>query len=180
MRSRKESGYSLVELVLVVSILALLAALALPAPPAHDTAKLDVAAAEFAAAARFARSEAQRTGEPHGFQQQTAPARVRVFRLDTSVSPPNPVYDVRHPVTKQLFDVDLAQLGLANADSLSVTAEFRAACSQTDLVAFDARGNAWCTNPETVLLDYFELDIVLGTSSRRVRTDGMTGRVTVQ
>lgn len=180
MRFQKQRGYSLVELVIVVAVLTTLAAMAMPAPSSGTSRKLDVATSEVATAVRFAHSEASRTGQPHGFEQVAGTERVRVFRLDMGTVPPTPIYDVYHPVTKQLYDIDLGTLSLADVDSLGLSANFRSACTLPQRIYFDTNGTSWCTNPSTVLLDNFELTLSLGSHTRLVRTDGMTGRVSVQ
>lgn len=180
MRARAEHGYSLIELVIVVAVLTTIAALAVPVPSSVEHHKLDVAVSEVASALRFARSEASRTGQPHGVEQVAGTQRLRVFRLDTGAAPPTPVYDVIQPVSKQAYDVDLQSLSLGAVDSLALSANFRATCTQAERILFDANGTPWCTDPDNVLLDDWELALTLGMHNRVVRTDGITGRVSVQ
>ena len=175
-----QAGYTLTELVIVVTILGVIAAVAVPATSSSTDSKLDLAASEFAAAMRFARSESMRTGEPHGFRQQSGAKRIRVFRLDTGTSPATLVYDVYHPIDKQLYDYDLDLESLAAADLLTRTPDFRGTCNVNGNVYFDANGTAWCADPDTVLLDSFQVDFDLGSDRRTVLVDGITGRVTVQ
>jgi type II secretion system protein H len=176
----RQAGYTLTELIIVVTILAVVAAIAVPATASNESERLELAAQEIAAAMRFARSEALRTGEPHGFRQQSGAKRIRVFRLDQGTSPATLIYDVYHPVDKQLYDFDLNLQSLAAADSLSRTAVFRGTCNQQGNVFFDADGTPWCADPDTVLLDTFEVDLILGYSRRTVILDDITGRVAVQ
>ena len=152
----------------------------MPTPSSVTGRKLDVAASEVASAIRYAHSESWRTGQPHGFEQPAGTERIRVFRLDTGATPPVPVYDIYHPVTRQLYDIDLDGLSSAAVDSIALSASYRSACTQPERIAFDMNGTPWCTNPDTVLLESFELTLSLGTASRVVYTDGMTGRVSVQ
>ncbi|MGI9203365.1 MAG: pilus assembly FimT family protein [Woeseiaceae bacterium] len=177
---RREHGYSLIELVAVITVLGLVAAIAVPSVSSTDSRKLDLAASEVAEAIRFARSEAIRLGEPRGFRQQVADKRIRVFSLDMSVSPPARIFDVRHPISKQLYDVDLDDHSLAAADSITRTATWRGACNQQGRMYFDANGTPWCSDPENVLLDKFAVTLTLGQISRVVTLDGISGRVTVQ
>lgn len=175
-----QAGYTLVELVITVTIIAVIAAIAVPAFSSGADKKLDLAVEKFAAAMRFARAESMRTGKPHGFRQQVSEKRIRVFRLDEATSPPTLIYDVYHPVDKQLYDIELDLQSLAAADSLNRTVVFRGTCNKNANVYFDANGTGWCTDPETVLLNTFQVDFDLGGARRTVLVDGITGRVTVQ
>jgi hypothetical protein len=121
-----------------------------------------------------------RTGNPHGFRQQSAAKRIRVFSLDDATNPPTLVYDVYHPIDKQLYDFDLENESLAAADLLTRTPDFRGTCNTSGNVYFDANGTAWCTDPDTVLLNTFEVQFDLGSNRKTLTVDGITGRVTVQ
>ena len=171
-----EIGYTLVELIITITIIAVIAAIAVPAFSSAPDKRLELAAEEFAAAMRFARTESVRTGKPHGFRQEVSAKRIRVFRLDEITNPPALVYDVYHPVNKQLYEIPLA----AEAANLNRTPTFRGACNATANVYFDANGTGWCTDPSTVLLDTFEVQLELGTNQVAVTVDGITGRVTVR
>ncbi len=173
-------GYTLTELVIVVTIMGIIAAIAVPATSSNPDKSLDLAAQEFAAAMRFARSESIRTGEPHGFRQQSTAKRIRVFTLDQDTSPATLVYDVYHPINKQLYEFDVNLQSLATADSLSRTAVFRGTCNQHGNIYFDGNGTPWCVDPGTTLVDRFEVEMVSGVHRLTVELDPITGRVTVQ
>ena len=171
-----EIGYTLIELIITVTIIAVIAAIAVPAFSSAPDKRLQQAADEFAAAMRFARSESIRTNIPHGFRQEVSQKRIRVFRLDETTNPPTLVYDVYHPVNKQLYEVPLA----AAEANLNFTPSFRGTCNATANVYFDANGTGWCTDPSSILLDTFDAQLELGTDQVAVTVDGITGRVTVQ
>jgi len=177
LRSR---GVTLVELLVVVAIIGVVAVVATPFLSSADPQKLDYAASEFASAIRFARSEAMRTGNPTGFWQSSANKRIRVFRPDTGTSPWTPVYDVYHPVSRQLYDIDLDDHPLAAADDLSHVRIYRGTCNTERNVYFDDNGTPWCADPETVLLEQYAITFTLGGYSRVVTLDSISGRVTVQ
>ena len=176
----QQRGYSLLEILLVISILGVVAAVAIPNFSATDPGKLDLAADEIAEAMRFARSEATRTGSPRGFQQDSSQKRIRVFRPDMSATPWTPVYDVYHPVSKKLYDIQLDAHPFASADGISHSRIYRGTCNQSGSVYFDSNGTPWCADPETVLLQQFDVTLSLGPFSRVVTLHGVTGRVTIQ
>lgn len=181
MKVRTQRGYTLVELVIVVSTIALIAAIAVPATTSTGSDKqLEVAAEEFATAMRFARSESLRTGKPHGFRQTVSDKRIRVFSLDETTIPPTLIYDIHHPVDKQLYDIELDLQSLAAADSVTRNVVFRGTCNKNAEAYFDANGTPWCTDPTNVLLESFEAQLDLAGASRTVTVYGITGRVTVQ
>ena len=180
MRELRSHGVTLVELLIVIAILGVAAAVAIPGLSSSDPQTLDLAAEEFANAMRFARSEAIRTGEPRGFRQQNDTKRIRVFRADTGTSPWTLNYDVYHPVNKQLYTVKLNQHPFAYADSVTKSFNYRASCNKPGAIHFDNSGIPRCTDPETVLLEQFDVTLTLGPHTRVVTLHGITGRVTVQ
>ena len=175
-----ERGYSLLELLAVVIILGVAASVVIPDISTTNPNKLDLAAGELAQAMRYARSEAIRTGEPRGFRQQSTEKRIRVFTPDTSASPWTLNYDVYHPVSKKLYDIDLDTHAFARADSLSHNRVYRGTCNKPGSVYFDSSGIPRCTDPETVLLQQFDVTLTLGSHTRVVSLSRITGRVTVQ
>ena len=180
MNRREEKGYTLVELLIVIGILALVAAIAMPDYSSTSDEQLRLVTEEFASAIRFARSESIRTGEPHGFQFLTSQYRIRVFRADTSGSPWTWLWDVYHPLEKQLYDYTFpADLAGSGAPVAHVPV-YRGTCSRPGAVYFDANGTPWCLEPENVLLETYQLDLVAGAEQTTVNLDGVTGRVTVQ
>jgi hypothetical protein len=163
-----------------VLILGIIAAAVIPHFSSTDYSRLDLAAREYADAIRFARSESMRLGEPRGFNQNSAQKRIRVFRADTDATPWAPVYDIYHPVSKKLYDIRLDTHPFAKADSVSVTPAFRGGCNQIDTIYFDVNGIPRCIDPQTVLLDSFDLTLTLDGESRVVSLQSITGQVILQ
>jgi len=174
------AGYTLLELLIVIVLLALIAAVAVPAITSSDDERLALATEEFAMAMRYARSETIRTGLPHGFRQQNTQRRVNVFTLDTSSSPATMVFDVRHPISKQIYEFDLDAQPLAEADTITRSTIFSGTCNQHGRIYFDTNGTPWCADPANVLLRHYEIHLYFGSHHRQITLDGITGRVTTQ
>ena len=166
--------------MVVVSVIAVIAAIAYPSVSGSDSRDLDRAAAEFAAAIRFARTEAMRTGEPHGFRFQTNQYRIRVFTVDTTVAPWTWVMDVYHPIDKELYDYRFPAELAGDVTPVVHTPAFYGSCDRQGVIYFDENGTPWCIEPETVLVDSYRLDLSTGAENAAVLLDGITGRVTVQ
>lgn len=180
MRRQKERGYSLVELVIVISILAVTAAIAIPKIDTNSENSLELAAAEYAAAIRMARSESIRLGQPHGFYENSSGKFIDVFRLNTATTPATLVYDVYHPIDKSLYHFDIDLHSLAAAETLSPVVSFASACNQNDRIYFDGNGTPWCTDPISSRLNKYELHMYNGNAYKLITIDGITGRVTIQ
>ena len=163
-----------------VLILGIMAAAVIPHFSATDPAGLDLAAREYADAIRFARSEAMRLGAPRGFHQDSTQKRIRVFKVDTGSTPWAPVYDVYHPISKKPYDIRLDAHPFARADSVAVTPVYRGTCNQVNAIYFDTNGIPRCLEPETVLLDAFDLTLTHDGESRIVSLQGITGQVILQ
>ena len=175
-----QRGYTLIELVLVVIIISALASIVLPALAPGQSIKLDLAATEIAAAMRFARIEALRLGVARGFRQESTAKRVRVFSMDTQTTPATLVYDIYHPVDKQLYDKSFAQQPFAFSGDMGNTPTYRGTCNTPENIYFDAGGIPWCADPDDILLERFDVTLTIGANSRVVTLHGLTGRVTIQ
>ena len=177
---QSQLGVSLLELTLVVAILGVLALVVIPQFSSPDPNKLELAAEIQAQAMRFARNEALRRGEPIGFRQQNAQKRMRVFSLDTGTAPWTVIYDIYHPIHKQLWDIRLDEHPFAAADDVSTTKVFRGTCNKPSNIYFTAQGLARCADPETVPVERYDVTVTLGEHTRTVSLDGFTGKVTIQ
>ncbi|MGB5740569.1 MAG: prepilin-type N-terminal cleavage/methylation domain-containing protein [Woeseia sp.] len=180
MNARHARGYTLVELLVVVGIIALIAMIAVPQMSSNEPQQLAIAASEYGAAMRFARSEALRTGTPHGFTLTKDSKSLQVFRMDGTASDAKPVYDVRHPVSKALYHIDIDKHAFAAADAIALTATFRGTCNSDDSVRFDVNGTPRCLDSIKSILKTLNVAMKLGADQAAVNLDGLTGRVTVQ
>lgn len=181
MRAKQATGYTLVELLLVVGLLALVAAIAVPAFDTPDEASLDRAAAEVAAALRFAQAEAQRTGSAYGVIGNVGTSTLRVYRLDDSVNPPVVVYDVYDPFTKQPYSLSLAKT-TAGMTLASAHFEYESIGAPLNFVGFAGETGAPKYNDSGTLRmlesGYFRIE--LDGLVRIVNVAPITGRVTAQ
>ncbi len=177
----REQGFTLLEQLLVVLLLAIAALIVMPAVGARDHHRAELAAREVAAAARFARSEALRSGQPHGLRLEPALRRVRVFRADTGTDPPTPVYDVRHPVSKRPYTVEPGGSPLLEGVELSdASAVWSGACADPGAVVIDVLGRPRCLDPWGVLLEEARIELTARDVTLEVVLAGETGRVTVE
>jgi prepilin-type N-terminal cleavage/methylation domain-containing protein len=176
----RAAGFTIAEVLVVIIIVGVVAVTALPNFSSRDTARLDLAAAEVADAFRFARDESRRTGVPLGLRVIVTSDDVRVFRLDTGVSPPTRIFDVYHPVAKNLYDTQASwhlPRGLTVESRVFV---FDGPCAGTKALAFDVRGNPICANPVSTRVQSASVTLKLDGNTRVVNVAPITGRVTVQ
>ena len=184
MQQREERGYTLVELVIVVTVLVVIAAIAVPASTQDTDKKLELAAAEFASAMRFARSEAIRTGNVHGVRVEKDNERFAVATADLTVQPFGTAQIIRHPLTRQLYDVDLddaPNTGIVISNNQDVF--HYSGFGRSEQVAFGPDGMPVYPRPlagETYHLTTGNIRLSLGEHDRTVKLHNFTGRVTVQ
>ena len=173
-------GRTLLETVIVIAIIGLIAAVASPTLTSSDNQKLDLAAQEFVAALRFARQEAIRSGMPHGITMNVGADQYQVFRLDLGTVPATWIYDVYHPVAKQIYAASVDS-GLTRGVALDqVQLTFAAPCNNTNGFAFGPSGNPICTDPLTSPVANAEATFTQRGLNRVVSVSPMTGRVTAQ
>jgi prepilin-type N-terminal cleavage/methylation domain-containing protein len=180
MRALRSHGLTLVELLVVIAILGIAASAAIPFLSSTGPERLDAASQAFADAIRFARNEAIRTGIPHGFAITTDPPAIRLFSADMTTSPPTPVYDMRDPLSRQPYTVDLAAQPYLAVDSVSSSARYHGSCSSTGETLFDGHGTPYCRKPYPVFLEQASLVFRIAGRQRVLTLDGSSGRVSVQ
>lgn len=173
-------GYSLLELVIVVAILTIAAAIAVPAVTTPDHSNLELAATRVADALRYAREEARRTGAAHGAFVDIPNNTLQLFRLDEAPDPDVKVFDIRDPVSKQLYAIQISAAPHNNVVALAVTGTFSNGCNDLDNILFDPHGVTRCVDPLTTRVVDASINLQLGPLQSAVTVDSYTGRVDVE
>ena len=173
-------GLTLLELTIAIAILALIAVIALPSSAPAKKYKLEAAAQQFADAMRFARSEAMRTGNSYGYYFRGDLKQISVYRADTGTNPWTPIYDVYHPVTKQLYTIDLSNDSVASVDSIVESSNYHGgSCTDSNYTNFSKNGIAYCNNPNNLLLKQSTITFDVNNATREITLNGFNGRVSV-
>ena len=180
LRFVQSGGFTLVELLVVLSIVALFATIALPSAEPGNQHVLDLAAGEVAAAARFVRSEALRTRGSYGLRVEPGSARVRVYRADTSTTPATPIFDLRNPVSKRVYEVDLENRRMLSGIQMTMGSTHLTSCVTPNDIVYDGTATPRCGNPWNALLGSAWIRLSLSGSERTVWIDGETGRTSIQ
>ena len=157
-----------------MTIVGIAAALAIPGfSSSSNHHRLSLAASEAADALRFARAETLRTGTVHGADIEVSQNRVRVFRLDPGI-----VYDVYHPVSKQLYELDTDTHALLSSISLSAFNDtYKSSCTNPAQIAFQTNGAPVCAADLSVVMEQAVLTLTDGVSTQDVTLHGYIGRV---
>lgn len=176
----RQQGRTLLEMMIVVAIIGLMAALTVPSSAPANQRKLDLAGAEVADAFRFAREEARRTGTMHGVATDIPNDLVRVFRLDEGPDPNLKVFDVYHPVTKQLYAIQLSGPPYNGVTLSGDGGQMVGTCNDPGNYAFDSGGVVRCTEPTATRINSAYVDLTAGQLTQSVVIDSYTGRLSIQ
>ncbi len=118
-----QRGFTLVEMLVVVGLIAIFSVFLLSGQPSVTEVRLNNAVKEVASSLKLARSEAMRTGVPHGIRASASTQRVQAYQLTPGVTPVR-TFSVRHPHDRQLLDIKLnsdAQYSGVVLSSVSLT-----------------------------------------------------------
>ncbi len=175
----KRRGFTLVELLLVVGILGVIAVAFVAGNSSSQSAKLDYASRELTDIFRLVRSEAMRTGIPHGVRVNLGNNRIRAYRVTPGSSPTNRTFDIRHPLSKQLLEITLGVTSGTEGTSLQSRTFSYSGLPNQDKLDFDATG-----------IPYFEqatirypltsatITVAAGNDTRTIAINPVTGRIT--
>lgn len=174
----KSGGFSLTELLIVVAVLGIVATIAVPTTAGLDEQRVDEAASEVAQALRYARDISITTGEVYAVALSGVDERVQVLRYDGFLVTSLPVYDVRHPLTKRLWDIDFDEYAPARGVDLESTRTYLRACTiPQNHLRFIAGELVKCEVPTSARIDQVTITLTRGAASATVLLDGLTGRV---
>lgn len=176
-RARVSGGFTLTEMLIAVVILGIAASALIPDSTPREDLRLGVALGEVENALVFARGEALRTAQPHGVRFRTTLDKVEVFRLDLSGPSPVEVYDVRHPLDKKPYDIDLDDFPYTAGATASANFRYEISGTPSLAVAFDARGEPVAANDLDPAIQDGVVTVVLGPRSRTVTVEQLTGRI---
>jgi prepilin-type N-terminal cleavage/methylation domain-containing protein len=104
---RAASGFTFIEVLVAFLVLAIVVAGVNPQLSSGNPEKLDVAASQVAAAIRFARSEAMRTGEVHSVFVDEGNEEITVELTELSTKPASAKNVLYHPINKQPYTFNL-------------------------------------------------------------------------
>lgn len=183
--SKAGSGYTFVEVLVAIMVLGIIAtSMASPLTSANPQ-KLELAASEVAAAVRFARSEAMRTGAVHSVLVDEVNGSVAVEVTDLVAKPAAAESIAYHPIAKQPYQLALrsnpstSEVAIDNSDPAF---QF-AAVGKKQRVMFTGDGLPVYIDTvanTTNLLQDGTIDLVLEELNRAVIVHPFTGRVTIQ
>ena len=177
----KIGGFSFVEMLIVVMIVSVLAFLALPSTRPGEISRLEQASNEVVQAIRYARSEAMRSGEPHGIYVDATLQRLRVYHLDVSVTPPVPQFTVRNPMDKKFYDLRFDSDPVVSAATIDVVAIAYTDLGPSSLLSFTAQGTPFFTDGiRPYMLSNGNIGLSLGDHYRVISVTPYSGRVSVQ
>lgn len=174
---RRAAGFTLTEILIAVVVLGIAASALIPDSTPREDLRLDVALDEVENALIFARGEALRTAVPHGVRFRTSLDKIEVFRLDLSGPSPVEVYDVRHPLDRKLYDVDLDDFPYTAGATASADFRYEVSGAPSLAVAFDARGEPVAANDLDPAIQDGVVTVALGPRSRTVTVAQLTGRI---
>lgn len=185
---KMQSGLSLIELTITISILGIIALVAIPNLTVTDPVKLDLAANKVADAIRFARSESIRTGQVHGVlidhnDMDSTGKDIIVYQADLASSPFAVQQILRHPLSKQLYDISISE----NTLTANITITNNSNVFNFDTVGltkhthFNAEGRPVYYQDAVPYRNLSgKITVGNGTEERIISLNSITGRVFVQ
>jgi prepilin-type N-terminal cleavage/methylation domain-containing protein len=175
-----QSGFSLLEMMIVITILGIVATVAVPLLGSNDTQKLKVAAEETANTLRFALSEAKRTNDYVLIDGKNLAGHLKLYY---STSNGNLVAAIADPLTKR--PADLYVSNAAFSQNVVLTPQFSAGgAPRLQLLIGPNASQMWgfdgVGGNTGILVANSGVLLTLGSQSILVRINEVTGLVTLQ
>ncbi|MFK8030340.1 MAG: type IV pilin protein [Gammaproteobacteria bacterium] len=174
---KNQFGRTLLELVMTVAVIGVIASVAVPDYRPNEELTFSIAAESIASAARFARERASLTGQAHGVSVDENVQELSVFRLDETVDPAVAVFDVYHPISKNLYVINFATAPLDAVIIYPPRIKSSVVCNDATSFLFDAQSNVHCLDPLASRVLQVDLNFEKDGRLETVEIDGYTGRI---
>jgi len=178
------SGFTLLELLVVLLLIAIVARVALPTVAPLGSGKTEVAAANIAAALRFARDDAIRNAEERGVRFDRTTGQVTVFKPNLATNPVSIDTLLYNPLTKMPYDFTIqeseftAGVRMGNTDDLF---KYRSNATRQNDIFFDANGMpVFISGTNRYHLESSGVIVEAGSDTRSIAVTPFTGRVSIQ
>lgn len=173
-------GFTLVEAIIVVVILSVLAAVVLPSFTVIETKRFEQTISEIRHAIEFSQSMAQTTNTAYGVHFRVIEQDIRVYRVDISGASPVRIYDVRHPISKNIYTLQLSSTD--NPTVLDNTDIKYDSINKSDFLEFAASSGIPQFNDSGVPREIKKADvtIILGDIEQVIEVSDISGRVTLK
>lgn len=167
-------GLTLTELMVTLAVIGIAAAVALPSlDRGTDERSMPIIDA-LSLAAYFARESAREAGRPYGIELDVADNTLRVFRVDDSGVA---TFDVRHPISRQPYEIVFGVGPYAGAVLTGPVAAFNGVCANTERILVNPEGAARCADSPGVRAESVTLGASYAGRVIGIRMHPITGRV---
>ena len=173
----RQRGVTLVEMAVAVAVIGFVASVAVLNTGVSDVARVEAAQSLVARAVRFARDEALRTRQPYGVALTDGARQIRVFRVDPGVDASVAIFDVRDPLSNNLWDQRFDDDPVTAGVTLTIAGTWRGTCGNNRRIVFRDAATPGCLSTPGTLLDSATVTLALGGHEATVFIEGFVARV---